>query len=68
MYRGDAINNLYELMIDDFDPEMEDASIEALIYDRDYDRVDYRPDEDRVDHRPDEDRVDHRPDFYSVKV
>ena len=59
MYRGDAINNLYDLLIDDFDPETEDASIEALIYDRD---------EDRVDHRPVEDRVDHRPDFYSVKV
>ena len=44
VYRGDAINNLYDLIIEDFDPETEEASIEALIYDRDYDRVDHRPD------------------------
>ena len=44
VYRGDAINNLYDLIIEDFDPETEEASIEALIYDRDGDRVDHRPD------------------------
>ena len=44
VYRGDAINNLYDLIIEDFDPETEEASIEALIYDRDEDRVDHRPD------------------------
>ena len=43
VYRGDAINNLYDLIIEDFDPETEEASIEALIYDRDIDRVDHRP-------------------------
>ena len=48
VYRGDAINNLYDLIIEDFDPETEEASIEALIYDRDEDRVDHRPDSFKV--------------------
>ena len=63
-YRGDQIRDLYRLDIPDYNRETQWASVEALFYDRDFDREDHRPDfrsesstsqgmPDQEDHRPD---------------
>ena len=63
-YRGDQIRDLYRLDIPDYNRETQWASVEALFYDRDFDRKDHRPDfrsesstsqgmPDQEDHRPD---------------